>query len=436
MDILFLSHRIPYPPNKGDKIRSYALLKHLAEHHRVHLACFVDEASDLSHRETVRSLARGECLFVPLSALSKWTRACRALITGETITASCFGATVLNRWLRALLSKYSIDRTVVFSSGVATYVLNSDLIDPSRAILDMVDVDSDKWSQYAVASGGLKKWVYRREAKKLGELELAAVSKFGATILSSPYEAQTFAALAQEHRGRIFAVSNGVDLERFSAGPFANPFASTEYPIVMTGRMDYRPNADGAKWFAKEVLPHIGQKLPNVRFYVVGAHPPASLRACAGIDTIVTGQVSDIRPYIQHASVVVAPLKMARGIQNKVLEALAMGRPVVATQAATRALAVTSGVELWIEDQPARFAAAVMNALKGADRLRVAKNGHRYVETHHNWARNLSVVDEILAALGDRAIPAGMRMSGAGETVQSDRKSALPPPPTSLAGAL
>ena len=435
MEILFLTHRIPYPPNKGDKIRSYALLKHLAENHRVHLACFVDEASDLIHQETVRSLARGECLFVPLSRFSKLTRAGAALIKGQTITASCFGATIVDRWLKALCNKYSIDHTVVFSSAVAPYILDSALIDPARAILDMVDVDSDKWSQYAAASRGLKRWIYRREAKKLLELELAAVSKFGATILSSPYEAETLADLASDQRARIFSVSNGVDLKQFSSDPFPNPFYAAEHPIVMTGRMDYRPNADGAKWFAREVLPHIRAELPNARFYVVGARPPASLRACAGTDIVVTGQVADIRPYIQHASVVVAPLQIARGIQNKVLEAMAMGKTVVATQAATRALAVTSGVELWIEDDPKRFAAAVTGALNGADRLCVAQNGHRYVEAHHNWTRNLSAIDEILAQLGQPRLPPSARLGGADEKLQDDRNTSLAAQPPSLAGA-
>jgi glycosyltransferase involved in cell wall biosynthesis len=149
----------------------------------------------------------------------------------------------------------------------------------------------------------------------------------------------------------------------------------------------------------------------------------------------VTGHVADIRPYIQHARVVVAPLQIARGIQNKVLEAMAMGKTVVATQAATRALAVTSGIELWIEDDPKRFATAVAGALNGADRLCIAQNGHRYVEAHHNWTRNLTAIDEILAQLGQPRLPPSARLGGADEKLQDDRNTSLAAQPPSLAGA-
>jgi sugar transferase (PEP-CTERM/EpsH1 system associated) len=431
VEILYLSHRIPYPPNKGDKIRSYALLKHLAEHHRVHLACFIDDASDLVHAETVRGMVRGECLFVPLPSSTKWIRAGLALASGKAITEACFGGTAIKTWMKTIVDKYSIDCSVVFSSAVAPYILDGSIFDPARAILDMVDVDSDKWLQYATESRGMMRWIYRREASKLLRLERAAVDKFGATLLSSPYEAETFSELAPDHKSRIFSLSNGVDLEQFTSKNFQNPFSPVNDAIVMTGRMDYRPNADGAKWFACEVMPYITWSFPEARFYAVGANPTASLRACSGRNIVVTGQVDDIRPYIQHAAAIVAPLKIARGIQNKVLEAMAMGKPVIATPQATRSLAVTSGTELWIENEPRQFAAAVTHALRGADRLRVAHHGRKYVETHHNWRRNLSVLDELLAKLGEQF--SARQPSGDAPRFGFSTRSAAKP--TYLAGA-
>jgi sugar transferase (PEP-CTERM/EpsH1 system associated) len=335
--------------------------------------------------------------------------------------------------MKTIVDKYAIDHAVVFSSAMAPHILDGTIFDPARAILDMVDIDSDKWSQYGAESRGVMRWIYKREASKLLQLEREAVGKFGATLLSSPYEAETFADLAPNHKSRIVALSNGVDLEQFSVGRFANPFSPVTQTIVMTGRMDYRPNTDGAKWFACEVMPHITRSFPEARFYAVGANPTASLRTCSGHNIVVTGQVEDIRPYIQHATVIVAPLQIARGIQNKVLEAMAMGKPVVATQQATRSLKVTSGAELWVENEPTRFAEAVMGALRGADLLRVAHNGRKYVETHHSWRRNLSLLDELLAGLGDQF--SASRLSGPYDAPQRElsRQSAAKPP--SLTGA-
>jgi glycosyltransferase involved in cell wall biosynthesis len=183
----------------------------------------------------------------------------------------------------------------------------------------------------------------------------------------------------------------------FAPGNFRNPFPAGEIPIVMTGRMDYRPNIDGAEWFYREILPLVAKELPRAKFYVVGAKPSKSLRALVGPNLVVTGQVEDVRPYLQHAAAVVAPLRIARGLQNKVLEAMAMAKPVVATQEATRALAVESGTQLWIEDTPQKFARAVIAATEGSDRLQVARSARTYVERHHDWEHNLGVIDRLLA---------------------------------------
>ena len=289
---------------------------------------------------------------------------------------------------------------------MAPYILDDSGFDPAHAILDMVDIDSDKWRQYAAVARGLQHWIFRREAAKLFRLERAAARRFGATILVSPYEARSFAAMAPESASRIFALSNGVDLVRFAPGDFPNPFLAAEIPIVMTGHMDYRANVDGVEWFAKEVMPLVARELPDARFHVVGSNPTASLRALAGHLVSLSGYVDDVRPYIRNAAVVVAPLRIARGIQNKVLEAMAMAMPVVATREATQGLDATSGANLWIENEPARFAAAVVAAAKGQDRAKVGVNARKYVESYHDWGRNLSVLDELLADIcPDEMVP-------------------------------
>jgi sugar transferase (PEP-CTERM/EpsH1 system associated) len=408
---LFLCHRLPYPPNKGDKIRSYALLRHLAARGPVHLACFVDEAEDLQYLDKVRQLAGGDCYFERLGAGAKAWRSLTGLITGKPLTTACFGSKRLQAWVNLSLRNRPIDDVVVFGSAMAPYLLGAPIA-PERVLFDMVDIDSDKWRQYAARSRGGLKWLYGREGEKLEALECVAADAFGHTLLASDFEADTFKAITPASAAKITGLTNGVDLERFSPGNFQNPFGKDELPIVMTGRMDYRPNYEGALWFAREVFPQVLKFIPNARVHFVGAGPPAELRQAAGPGIVVTGAVPDVRPYIQFAQAIVAPLHIARGVQNKVLEAMAMAKPVVATHDATRSLGVTAGHHLWVEKDPRRFANAVVEALQGPDRDSVARNGRKYVEVHHSWAGLMQDFEhhlELLRRPDPRGNPAAAR---------------------------
>ncbi len=389
---LLLCHRLPFPPNKGDKIRSFALLKHLAARGPVHLACFIDDAEDLKYRDEVRKLAGGRCLFVRTGKAARWWGAAQALLSNQPITTAFFGSRKMSRWVKDILASERPDNTVIFGSAMSPYLLGDAAIS-GYALFDMVDVDSDKWRQYAQSSTGLRRWIYAREARTVFALERQSARAFGKTLLVSPFEADTFRKMVPECADKIDSSNNGVDLEYFSPGPFANPFPTDQLAIVMTGRMDYRPNADGALWFAQHVAPRIFAKLPRAHVYFVGSSPPVALRRLNGPKVTVTGAVDDIRPYIQSAAAVVAPLLIARGVQNKVLEAMAMKKPVVATHEATRALNVESGTQLWIENDPARFAAAVIAAIEDPARLSVAENARNYVEQHHNWSRIFAGLD-------------------------------------------
>jgi sugar transferase (PEP-CTERM/EpsH1 system associated) len=405
-NILFLCHRLPYPPNKGDKIRSYALLRHLATRGKVSVACFIDEREDLKYLDTVRGLAHGDCHFEFLSPRAKMWRIASALVVGKAITTACFGSSRLQRWVDRTLREISFDDVVIFGSAMAPYLLKADF-PKQRVMFDMVDIDSDKWKQYAAGSRGLLGWVYRREARTLEHLEREAARAFGRILLVSPFEAETFRQIAPASATKIGSLTNGVDLETFSTALCENPFPARELSIVMTGRMDYRPNYEGALWFAAEIMPLILKSLPNARVYFVGARPPRALRDIAGPNLVVTGNVPDVRPYLQFAKAVVAPLRIARGVQNKVLEAMAMKKPVVATREATRSLAVEPGNQLWVENDPSRFAAAVLAALQSPDSNQIAQNGHQYVERHHNWPRLLADFDLQLDALRPSSSIAG-----------------------------
>ena len=410
MDVLYLCHRIPYPPDKGDKIRSHALLRQMSKSHRVHLACFVDEPDDFAWCDAVRDIARGECLFMPLPNAKKWLGAARAYLTGQSVTTSFLENRTVREWIAALCSKHHIGCTVVFSSGMASYVLKHSPLDPACSILDMVDVDSDKWRQYADVLSGPRAWIFRREAGKLAQLERLAAKQFGATLLVSDHEATSFAAMAPESASRIFALKNGVDLAYFAPASLPYPFPPGGPPIVMTGRMDYRANINAVEWFVREVMPRLKIQLPSVQFYAVGANPPRSWRHSP--EFVAVGQVPDIRPYILHARAIVAPLKIARGVQNKILEAMAMAKSVVATHEATRGLEATPGIDLLVADDPASFASAVVSAISRTD---LGQNARHYVEERHNWDRNLAYLDGHLARIGAESIGAKRVLGNAAE---------------------
>lgn len=399
---LLLCHRLPYPPDKGDKIRSFALLRHLAAKGPVHLACFVDAKEDLKYCDEVRRIAGGKCHFEPVSRVAKWFRATKAIVLAEPITTSYFASQYLAKWVKEIVASENIENMVVFGSAMVPY-LRDDKINARRVLFDMVDVDSDKWQQYAASSKGMLRWVYAREARAIASLECDATCTFGRTLLVSSFECETLKEMVPDCAHRIGALNNGVDLDFFSPGVTTGCFPSGEIPVVMTGRMDYRPNYEGAVWFANKIAPRIFSVLPNATIYFVGANPPAILRNVARRNITVTGAVDDIRPFIAGAAAVVVPLLIARGVQNKVLEAMAMKKPVVATYEATRALKVVPGEHLWVENEPQRFADAVINAIRSPTRFDVANRARAYVEENHNWAQILSTLDIELKGLRQRS---------------------------------
>lgn len=396
-NVLYLVHRLPYPPNKGDKVRSFHLLKHLARNHQVFLGTFIDDPDDERHLPTVSTFCADFQVARINPRLAK-LRSLNGLINGEPLTLPYYRDAGLQKWVRRVLSTQRIDAIVIFSSAMAQYV---DLQTRLPLLVDFVDVDSAKWTQYANTHRGPKAWVYRREGELLLGFERRVAAAATRSFFVTDNEASLFRVSAPECSLRVGAMCNGVDAEFFQPDPaLASPFPAGEPTLVFTGAMDYHPNEGAAIWFAQNVLPLVHRQRPGARFYIVGRSPTPAVKALAGEHVVVTGTVDDVRPYLQHASVVVAPLRIARGIQNKILEAMAMARPVVASAECAGGVQASAGREFLVAAGAEQFASQIEAVLqdpvfgKG-----IGLAGRQCVLDRYSWEAHLSGIDRYLAPL-------------------------------------
>ncbi len=393
-NLLYLVHRLPYPPNKGDKVRSYHMLKHLASRHRVFLGTFVDDPDDERHVDTVAQLCAGMHA-VRLDPRIAKAKSLAGLATGTPLSLAYYVDAGLRRWVAAVASAERIDASVVFSSAMAPY---AQALPEVPMLLDFVDVDSAKWAQYADSNRWPLAWLYRREGELLLASDRAAAAASKRSFFVTANEAALFCRLAPECSDRVEAIGNGVDADFFSPSrERPTPFEPGVLPVVFTGAMDYWPNADAVCWFVADMLPTLAAAWPRLRFFIVGRNPSASVRALASDRVVVTGSVPDVRPYLQHAAAVVAPLRLARGIQNKVLEAMAMMRPVVATRSCVESVGAPEGEALLAASDAAGFVAAVDGLLASPDRAaRIGTVGRDWVRCHCTWDAQLARIDRHL----------------------------------------
>lgn len=403
--VLFLCHRLPWPPNKGDKIRSYHVLRRLAERYRVYLGTFVDDPADWQHLAPVEALCAGVCVRPLPSWRARW-RALGALTRGEALSVAVYRDRVMRRWIEGLLAERKLDLALCYSSGVAPFVMAHPQL---RRVMDFVDVDSDKWRQYAQANRGLTRLVYQREARRLAEFERAVATQFDASVFVSEAEAAFFRQQVPAAAGKVHGIPNGVDAEYWDPRrACVNPYRPAEHAVVFVGAMDYRANVDAAQWFAHEVWPQIFARRRDARFYIVGAKPAAAVRALGRLAGItVTGSVEDVRPYLAHAHVVAAPLRIARGIQNKVLEAMAMEKVLLATPEAWEGIEDFEGRQGCISDSSEVMATEALRWLGAPQAARVPAARAR-VLSRYDWARNLDAYEHVLcnAQPGATSVPA------------------------------
>jgi len=391
VNLLYLVHRLPYPPDRGDRIRSWHLLRFLAEHARVDVACLADEPVTDEQRRALAAVCRRVAI-VPLDRRVRWFHAARSLARGRSATEGLFHSRQLVRTLTDWASETRYNRVVAFCSSMAPY-LDLPALSGVAKFCDLVDVDSQKWFDYAATARGLKRRLFALEGRRVRKLEMNLAHQTEALLVVSQPEAgllHRFCPMANVH-----AIANGVDLDYFH-----NPKSKIQNPksLVFVGALDYRANIDGVTWFCRQVLPRVRARYPQAVVSLVGRNPLSAVRELASLPGVeLVGQVPDIRPFVVAATVAIAPLRVARGIQNKVLEGAALGKPVISSSAALEGFDLVPGEHVLRADTPDEWLAAISLLFDDpAERDRLAAAGQAFVEEHHTWSARLAPLADLL----------------------------------------
>jgi sugar transferase (PEP-CTERM/EpsH1 system associated) len=382
--VLFLVHRIPYPPDKGDKIRSWRLLNFLRQYFDVALGYFVDDPADHKHTAYLQELC-AQVKAVSLSPRLARLKSMRGLLSGEALTFPYYRSGEMAAWV-AEQRAGGVAAEIVFSSSMAQYLDGV----TAPTFVDMVDADSAKWSQYAETKPFPMSWVYRREGAVLAKAEAAITRTATATFLITPPEADIIRAYEGANAQAIDWYMNGVDTEYFD--PAAEFAPAPKAPdLIFSGAMDYWANADAVIWFADKVWPQLLARKPDITLAIVGARPTKGVQKLAELTGIeVTGRVEDMRSWLAAAKVSIAPLRIARGVQNKVLEAMAMGKPVVASPGAYAGIVAEEGQHLFVREEPAEITATILSLLENAEqRVEMGEKARAHVVSTYGWEAQL-----------------------------------------------
>lgn len=389
--ILYVAHRIPYPPDKGDKIRSWRTVEHLARRYDVHLAAFVDDREDFRHQARLEEVCASVAL-VPLERRLATIRSAQGLLTGEPLTFPYYRDARMTRAVRAARAR-GLAAEIAFSSSMAPYLADA----ASPVIVDLCDADSAKWAEYGRRKGWPLSAIYAREGRLLARAETAIITRADAAFAITEEEAD----LLGSREGVVKPVhwfANGVDAAYFS--PTSAPHAD-RIDAVFVGAMDYWANVDAVSWFAREIWPKVRQSISDATFYIVGSKPDAAVLALHGRDGVtVTGRVDDVRPFVAASKIAVAPMRIARGIQNKVLEAMAMEKAVVATPAALEGIDATVGAEAVAAASAPTFARECVRLIEDPQAsASIGRAARARILSDYQWAAQLKRFDAVLEGL-------------------------------------
>jgi sugar transferase (PEP-CTERM/EpsH1 system associated) len=394
MRILFVCHRVPFPPKRGGKIRPFNIIRHLSNRgHEVAVASLARNAEELAEAEGLR----GHCartLVEIVTAPAAWGRMLARVPSTAPSSFGYFYSPRLKRRIHDELAAQAYDLIFVHCSSVGPYVQD---IRGVPKIMDFGDMDSQKWREYSVHRSWPRSVVYRVEALKLENMERRLGRKFDYCTCTTRAEWETLEKLGITTPSAWFP--NGVDTD------FFKPPSPVEYDpnrISFVGRMDYYPNQQAVLAFCRDVLPQIRACRPNIQFDIVGANPTAAIKNLETLGGVtVTGTVADVRPFVTKAALTIAPLAIARGTQNKILESMAMGVPVVCSPQAAGGVDAVPGEHILVAATPKETEAAIKALLESSDmRHRLALAARARVLSHHTWASSMMQLDRVLDEAG------------------------------------
>jgi sugar transferase (PEP-CTERM/EpsH1 system associated) len=400
MKLLFISPRIPYPPNKGDRIRlSQELQAFIERGHEVHLLAFAGDMDDLNYQVDLRRMCATVGI-VPLRRVWAVARALVNLVFMRSLSRGYFASRRMRRLVRREVSDNDFDAVFVSSSPMAQYVPRELL---SRAVIDMADVDSEKWRDRAGVVNPVMSRIYSLEWKRLREYEYKIIARFANTVVTTGREAALLDRLDEfTRRARLRTIANGVDLEHFH--PLFQSPDTISPRLVFVGAMDHFANVEGARYFAEEVFPIIRSRESRAKFSIIGANPTDEVKKMARYPGVIAaGEASDARSYLREATLCVVPLRHARGAQNEILEAMAAGKAVIASPEAVAGLRVVNGDHLMIADSPRKFADATLEVIHDASlRESLETRARQFVEAEHDWNSLLQRMVDLVESVGAR----------------------------------
>lgn len=397
-----LTHRVPFPPDRGDRIRSWNILRHLSLRADVSLGCVCDEPQHPQTRDALKGVCR-RVVIAPVGPRSRWVRAGASAICGKSMTEGLFWSSRLARTLDHWSDCVPFDGVLVYCSSMLGYVRRKRLAEIPK-VVDLVDADSQKWHDYAATAAKWKRPLYRTEAQRIRRLERQSVLTARAVTLVSDAEANVLRSTLGTDRNNIHGLSNGVDTEFFKANG-VSPAALDDQPatdasvrLAFVGALNYHPNVDGLRWFASDIWPRLRERFPQITLDVVGRNPNAQVRILDHLPGIrVVGSVDDVRPYLAQAHAVIAPLRIARGIQNKVLEAMAMEKAVLATPEAAEGIDAIPDKEIILNETSEDWIDAVTQLVNHPEiGQQFGTAARELVLRQYNWSQRLQALDRLL----------------------------------------
>tara|TARA_R110001583_G_scaffold181353_1_gene338560 strand:+ start:2160 stop:3380 length:1221 start_codon:yes stop_codon:yes gene_type:complete len=401
MKIVVLSHRVPYPPNKGEKIRTFNQIKYLASQgHEIHLFSPYDNDEELEHFSSLDQ--QGICQSISSFSLdAKPFRLIRGLLKGKSLSVANFYSRDMQTDFDHFISSSKVDVIICTASSMAEYIFKSSVLKLTTKhpllIMDFMDVDSDKWAQYQNSSRLPMSWVYHREHKLVSQFEFKIASEFDVCYLIAQAEVELFKRQVAD-LGNVQVLGNGMDTKTFF--PSKIRAANTAPVLLFTGVMDYKPNVDAVVWFVNHCWQNVIEKYPNARFIIAGMNPNSEVLALKGKRGIeVTGFVDDILPFYHAADIFIAPFRLARGVQNKVLQAFSCALPVISTPMGAEGINCTPGNNVLIASDASDFFEQIVFLFENQDTaVDIGKKALRLIEEQYSWEGQLNPIVELFSS--------------------------------------